>query len=70
MLIEQIFMLRSKTDVLFLYLNVFQVDNAAAKGASAVLIYPDPEQHTYNQNTPLYGHVSLQTTVLDPFEQP
>lgn len=56
--------------MLFLYLNVFQVDNAAAKGASAVLIYPDPEQHTYNQNTPLYGHVSLQTTVLDPFEQP
>lgn len=36
-----------------------QVDNAAAKGASAVLIYPDPEQHTYNQSTPLYGHVHL-----------
>lgn len=54
----------------FLSINVFQVDNAAATGASAVLIYPDPEQHTYNQNTALYGHVSLQTTALDPFQQP
>uniref|UniRef100_H3D7Z0 Transferrin receptor 1b n=1 Tax=Tetraodon nigroviridis TaxID=99883 RepID=H3D7Z0_TETNG len=36
-----------------------QVANAAANGAAAVLIYPDPEQHTYRQNTPLYGHVHL-----------
>eukprot|EP00066_Takifugu_rubripes_P004679 XP_003968191.1 PREDICTED: transferrin receptor protein 1-like [Takifugu rubripes] len=36
-----------------------QVDNAAAKGASAVLIYPDPEQHSYRHDTPLYGHVHL-----------
>ncbi|KAM6900582.1 transferrin receptor 1b [Xenentodon cancila] len=36
-----------------------QVDNAAAKGASAVLIYPDSQDFTYNTNTALYGHVHL-----------
>lgn len=35
--------------------------NAAAKGASAVLIYPDPEDFKYDDKTALYGHVSLHT---------
>lgn len=52
------FLLLSETAVSFLQMNVFQVANAAAKGAAAVLIYPDPEQHKYRHNTPLYGHVS------------
>lgn len=53
-------MLRRKTAASFLLINVFQVDIAAANGAAAVLIYPDPEQRSYPQNTPLYGHVSPQ----------
>ncbi|XP_076617818.1 transferrin receptor 1b [Chaetodon auriga] len=36
-----------------------QVDNAATKGASAVLIYPDVEDYKYLADTPLYGHVHL-----------
>ncbi|XP_070709410.1 transferrin receptor 1b [Pempheris klunzingeri] len=36
-----------------------QVDNAATKGASAVLIYPDPADYSYVADTPLYGHVHL-----------
>lgn len=36
-----------------------QVDNAATKGASAVLIYPDVEDYKYLANTALYGHVHL-----------
>ncbi|XP_044033027.1 transferrin receptor 1b isoform X2 [Siniperca chuatsi] len=36
-----------------------QVDNAATKGASAVLIYPDSEDFTYLADTALYGHVHL-----------
>ncbi|XP_069552525.1 transferrin receptor 1b [Brachyistius frenatus] len=36
-----------------------QVDNAASKGASAVLIYPDYENYKYRTNTQLYGHVHL-----------
>ncbi|XP_070842116.1 transferrin receptor 1b [Chaetodon trifascialis] len=36
-----------------------QVDNAATKGASAVLIYPDVEDYKYLAGTPLYGHVHL-----------
>ncbi|XP_061569243.1 transferrin receptor 1b [Cololabis saira] len=36
-----------------------QVDNAATKGASAVLIYPDSQDFIYNTNTALYGHVHL-----------
>ncbi|XP_034717508.1 transferrin receptor 1b [Etheostoma cragini] len=36
-----------------------QVDNAATKGASAVLIYPDPQDYTYVADTALYGHVHL-----------
>ncbi|XP_044194832.1 transferrin receptor 1b [Thunnus albacares] len=36
-----------------------QVNNAAAKGASAVLIYPDPQEYAYIANTELYGHVHL-----------
>ncbi|XP_075996480.1 transferrin receptor protein 1-like [Genypterus blacodes] len=36
-----------------------QVANAAAKGASAVLVYPDPQDYSYDANTPLYGHVHL-----------
>lgn len=42
---------------------VSQVDNAATKGASAVLIYPDSQDYQYNKNTALYGHVSLQHVV-------
>ncbi|TKS87474.1 Transferrin receptor protein 1 [Collichthys lucidus] len=36
-----------------------QVDNAATKGAAAVLIYPDNEEYKFVANTPLYGHVHL-----------
>nr|XP_046227572.1 transferrin receptor 1b [Scatophagus argus] len=36
-----------------------QVDNAATKGASAVLIYPDVQDYSYRADTPLYGHVHL-----------
>uniref|UniRef100_A0A3Q4AKS5 Uncharacterized protein n=1 Tax=Mola mola TaxID=94237 RepID=A0A3Q4AKS5_MOLML len=36
-----------------------QVDNAATKGASAVLIYPDSKDYSYNADTALYGHVHL-----------
>lgn len=36
-----------------------QLNNAAARGASAVLIYPDTKNYNYNMNTPLYGHVHL-----------
>ncbi|KAI4806563.1 hypothetical protein KUCAC02_017382 [Chaenocephalus aceratus] len=36
-----------------------QVDNGAKKGASAVLIYPDPQDYSYNLDTALYGHVHL-----------
>lgn len=42
---------------LALLLLFLQVDNAATKGASAVLIYPDPKDYDYRANTPLYGHV-------------
>lgn len=41
-----------------------QVDNAAARGASAVLIYPDTKDYNYNKDTPLYGHVRLQSHKL------
>lgn len=43
---------------------VSQVDNAATKGAAAVLIYPDTKDYNYNVNTPLYGHVSLHSNNL------
>ncbi|XP_035474817.2 transferrin receptor 1b [Scophthalmus maximus] len=36
-----------------------QVDNAEAKGASAVLIYPDVQDYKYDGDTALYGHVHL-----------
>ncbi|KAM3860369.1 transferrin receptor 1b [Diretmus argenteus] len=36
-----------------------QVANAAEKGATAVLIYPDPEDYRYEDKTELYGHVHL-----------
>lgn len=36
-----------------------QVDNAATKGASAVLLYPDVEDYKYLADTAVYGHVSL-----------
>uniref|UniRef100_A0A3Q1JRJ8 Transferrin receptor 1b n=1 Tax=Anabas testudineus TaxID=64144 RepID=A0A3Q1JRJ8_ANATE len=36
-----------------------QVDNAATKGASAVLIYPDVQDYKYLADTALYGHVHL-----------
>ncbi len=45
-------------------LMLVQVDNAATKGASAVLIYPDGEDFKYLATTPLYGHVSLHKLLL------
>ncbi|XP_054621459.1 transferrin receptor protein 1-like [Dunckerocampus dactyliophorus] len=36
-----------------------QVANAEARGASAVLIYPDIENYNYVADTALYGHVHL-----------
>ena len=36
----------------------FQVANAASKGAAAVLVYPDPQEYKYNNDTELFGHVS------------
>lgn len=45
----------------FLFWFPLQVDNAAKKGASAVLIYPDDD--TYRSETVLYGHVSLQPVI-------
>ncbi|KAM4606072.1 transferrin receptor protein 2-like [Polymixia lowei] len=36
-----------------------QVANAAGRGASAVLIYPDPQDFRYEPQTELYGHVHL-----------
>ncbi|XP_028289083.1 transferrin receptor 1b [Parambassis ranga] len=36
-----------------------QVDHAASRGASAVLIYPDPQDFKYQNDTVLYGHVHL-----------
>ncbi|XP_056220723.1 transferrin receptor 1b [Seriola aureovittata] len=35
------------------------VDNAATKGAAAVLIYPDIQDYKYLADTALYGHVHL-----------
>lgn len=43
-----------KPDLIFLH----QVANAAGLGASAVLIYPDPQDYDYLDETELYGHVS------------
>ncbi|XP_029002937.1 transferrin receptor 1b [Betta splendens] len=36
-----------------------QVNNAATKGAAAVLIYPDPADYKYISETVLYGHVHM-----------
>ncbi|XP_056290243.1 transferrin receptor 1b [Pseudoliparis swirei] len=36
-----------------------QVNNAAAKGAAAALIYPDSQDYDYVADTALYGHVHL-----------
>lgn len=35
------------------------MDNAATKGACAVLVYPDTKDYNYNKDTPLYGHVGF-----------
>lgn len=43
----------------FFFLPFFQVANAADRGASAVLIYPDEADYNYVADTVLYGHVSL-----------
>ena len=32
----------------------FQVANAASKGAAAVLVYPDPQEYKYNNDTELF----------------
>lgn len=51
--------------LVFMFLiTSLQVDNAATKGASAVLIYPDVEDYKYLANTPLYGHVRLYTQLF------
>lgn len=42
-----------------------QVDNAARRGASAVLIYPDIEDYKYLADTALYGHVCLHTQLFE-----
>lgn len=34
-----------------------QVANAASVNASAVLIYPDPADYLFDQETDLFGHV-------------
>ncbi|XP_072525387.1 transferrin receptor 1a [Salminus brasiliensis] len=36
-----------------------KVANAAAMNASAVLIYPDPADYSFNEETALFGHVHL-----------
>ncbi|XP_057680836.1 transferrin receptor 1b [Corythoichthys intestinalis] len=36
-----------------------KVANAEARGASAVLLYPDMRDRNYDANSPLYGHVHL-----------
>lgn len=41
------------------FFSFFQVANAADRGASAVLIYPDEADYNYVADTVLYGHVSL-----------
>lgn len=52
-------------DLVFMFLIMFlQVDNAATKGASAVLIYPDTKDYNYLANTSLYGHVGLHTKLF------
>lgn len=43
----------------FFLFSFFQVANAADRGASAVLIYPDEADYNYVADTVLYGHVSL-----------
>lgn len=48
---------------LFSCFLIVKVDNAATKGASAVLIYPDTKDYNYRGDTPLFGHVSLHTQV-------
>lgn len=40
-----------------------QVENAASRGASAVLIYPDVEDFNLNDDVELYGHVSPGSSV-------
>lgn len=35
--------------------------NAAKLNASAVLIYPDPEDYSFEDTTELFGHVSEQS---------
>lgn len=52
------------SDFLFSCLCRFlQVDNAATKGASAVLIYPDAQDYKYLASTPLFGHVGFHTHI-------
>ena len=36
----------------------FQVANAASVNASAVLIYPDPADYSFDEGAALFGHVS------------
>lgn len=43
---------------LFFFFFCLQVANAAKFGASAVLIYADPSDYSFEENTQLFGHVS------------
>lgn len=42
----------------FFFFFCLQVANAAKFGASAVLIYADPSDYSFEENTQLFGHVS------------
>ncbi|CAL8295029.1 unnamed protein product [Lota lota] len=50
-----VMLLRASTQISFAQ----QVANAASNGASAVLVYPDPQDYKYNNDTDLFGHVHL-----------
>lgn len=43
---------------LFTLVVLTQVANAARLNASALLIYPDPADYFFDENTELFGHVS------------
>lgn len=56
---EQVLFQEQNLVLFFFFLPFFQVANAADRGASAVLIYPDEADYNYVADTVLYGHVSL-----------
>lgn len=56
---EQVLFQEQNLVFLLFFFSFFQVANAADRGASAVLIYPDEADYNYVADTVLYGHVSL-----------